>query len=94
VICLNTVDKGDRREFGVKAVDKGVRDETTKLEERRSKIERRRARLEKRKSKLAVRSRRCAGAERKGVRAGYRDGKGSERRFHDRAGYLHCTVPI
>jgi len=27
-ICVNAVDKGDRGEFGVKAVDKGLRDET------------------------------------------------------------------
>jgi hypothetical protein len=34
LICVNTVDKGDRRRFGVKAVDKGLRGETRKSESR------------------------------------------------------------
>ena len=41
VICVDAVDKGDRRRFGVKAADKGVRDETrkSKSENRNSKSE-------------------------------------------------------
>jgi len=46
VICVNAVDKGDRKRFGVKAVDKGVRDETrnSKGEQRNSKGEDRNSR--------------------------------------------------
>ena len=43
LICVNAVDKGDRSGFGVKAVDKGVRDEN-----RNAKIETRVARSESR----------------------------------------------
>ena len=48
MICVNAVDKGDRRKFGVKAVDKGVRDETrkSKSETRKSKSEDRNSRRE------------------------------------------------
>ncbi len=34
MICVNAVDKGDRRRFGVKAVDKGVRGEWREREKR------------------------------------------------------------
>jgi hypothetical protein len=49
VICVNTADKGDRRRFGVKAVDKGVRDETrnSKGETRNSKSVDRNSRRER-----------------------------------------------
>jgi hypothetical protein len=56
VICVNAVDKGDRERFGVKAVDKGVRDETrkSKSEIRKSKGEQRNSKSENRNSRGKV----------------------------------------
>jgi hypothetical protein len=72
VICVNAVDKGDRRRFGVKEVDKGVRDET-----RKSKHETRKAKGEGRNSKGETRNSRVQkGKELAGVAGAGRVARG------------------
>jgi hypothetical protein len=75
VICVNAVDKGDRRRFGVKAATKGLRDESRKCE-----VETRVAGSEKRRSGVKAEGVRVKTGKELGGVAGA--GRGSEMRFH------------